>query len=263
MSVTTITVPDTTEQESTALACVAEARALQVVDQATFDAAGSMIKRGADIKRGIVASIAPAKKAAHEAHKAITALEAKLVAPIDEARSIIEPKAVAWQRAETARREAEARAAAEVERKRLEAIRAAELEAAELARKEAEERALHLATEAQERGDDDAAEAVLRAAEAADAAAQAQKAAIVAAPVYVAPLAVEKIKTDGVATVKTWSAEVTDLVALARYVSMNPHMVGLIEANMPALNAQARSLKNLMQIPGVRAVETESMRSKR
>lgn len=53
---------------------------------------------------------------------------------------------------------------------------------------------------------------------------------------------------------ENWCAEVTDLHALVKAAAKNKSLLPLLEANMPALNAQARSLKTALQIPGVRAV---------
>jgi hypothetical protein len=53
---------------------------------------------------------------------------------------------------------------------------------------------------------------------------------------------------------EVWCAEVTDLWALVKAAAKNKALLPLLEANMPALNAQARSLKTALQIPGVRAV---------
>lgn len=53
---------------------------------------------------------------------------------------------------------------------------------------------------------------------------------------------------------ENWCAEVFDLHALVKAVAKDKKLLPLLEANMPALNAQARSLKTAMQLPGVRAV---------
>jgi hypothetical protein len=53
---------------------------------------------------------------------------------------------------------------------------------------------------------------------------------------------------------ENWCAEVFDFYALVKAVAKDKKLLPLLEANLPALNAQARSLKTAMQIPGVRAV---------
>lgn len=77
--------------------------------------------------------------------------------------------------------------------------------------------------------------------------------------IYIPPLETPKVKLEG-ATVKIfWSAEVIDLKALAKAAGEGRVPLAYIEANMTALNAQARSLKKEMNIPGVRSISTSSM----
>jgi hypothetical protein len=63
----------------------------------------------------------------------------------------------------------------------------------------------------------------------------------------------------GVSRREAWCAEVTDFHALVRAVAKDAKLLPLLEANMPALNAQARSLKQALAIPGVRAVDKGSV----
>lgn len=221
---TTIPVPDTAALEAAAPAIVREAKALVVASAEDAQAAGAFLVRVATERRARVEAVAPAKAAAHNAHKAMTALESRLVAPLDEARAIAEPKVAAWQRAERARVEADQRAAVEA------------------ARKAAEDRQLAMAEEAESFGMDDVADAILD-----------DKPVPVVAPVApVAPIA-------GVAARTTYRAEVVDLLALVRYVAANPSQIGLLAANAAALNGLARALKNTLTIPGVRVVAEESV----
>lgn len=61
-------------------------------------------------------------------------------------------------------------------------------------------------------------------------------------------------RVKGLGLRENWAAEVTDLHALVKAVAKDKKLLPLLEANMPALNAQARSLKTAMQIPGVRPI---------
>lgn len=63
----------------------------------------------------------------------------------------------------------------------------------------------------------------------------------------------------GVSSRDNWCAEVTDLHALVKAVAKNKNLLPLLEANMPALNAQARAMKDALVIPGVRAVNKGSL----
>ena len=64
---------------------------------------------------------------------------------------------------------------------------------------------------------------------------------------------------NGIAYRETWSAQITDLHALVKFVAAHPSHLGLLTANTAALNAQARSLKGQMRIPGVQAVATRDV----
>ena len=61
-------------------------------------------------------------------------------------------------------------------------------------------------------------------------------------------------KAEGVHTVTTWHAEVTDMMALVKAVVENNVGVGCLQPDMKILNEVARELKGEMAIPGVRAV---------
>jgi len=71
----------------------------------------------------------------------------------------------------------------------------------------------------------------------------------------------------GVSRRENWAAEVTDFHTLVKAAAKNSSLLPLLEPNMPALNAQAKSLKNSMNtsgcIPGVRAVDKGSMAVRR
>lgn len=66
-------------------------------------------------------------------------------------------------------------------------------------------------------------------------------------------------RTAGVSRRENWCAEVFDLHALVKAVAKDKKLLPLLEANMPALNAQARSLKTAWQLPGVKAVDKGSI----
>lgn len=112
-------------------------------------------------------------------------------------------------------------------------------EAAASQRREEEERKLDAATAAEAIGmSEQAVETILSAPSVAP--------APVSAPTF------QRMK--GLGHREIWCAEITDLHALVKAVAKDKKLLPLLEANMPALNAQARSLKTAMQIPGVRAV---------
>lgn len=92
-----------------------------------------------------------------------------------------------------------------------------------------------------------------------------QAAALVTAAVAIAPaVAAEKpIKVDGISTRVTWSAQVTDLATLIKYVAENPQFAGLLQPDQKALNDMARALKGNLKIPGVLAVTNESITARK
>lgn len=178
--------------------------------------------------------LGPSIAAANTAHKTMTALRARLKAPIEAARGLVNAALDKW--------EAEQRAIAAEEQRRLEAI-AREQEAA--ARKAEEDARLAEAQAAEEAGDADLAEAIVSE----------------PAPVYVPPPVHVQPKVAQVAGVTgrtTWSGECHDLMALVRHVAAHPEDVGLLMVNGPRLNELARAQRGLMRIPGCRAIEKTS-----
>ena len=111
---------------------------ITVTDQASYEAAGEILRNIATVKKEIKAKFADPKKKAAEAHKSICALENELLAKVTMRENEIRQKMTVYYEAE------QRRIAAEAERKR----------------KEAEEMA-RLAMEAEEQGDTEtAAEAI-------------------------------------------------------------------------------------------------------
>jgi len=74
----------------------------------------------------------------------------------------------------------------------------------------------------------------------------------VAAPViHVAP---QVAQVEGVSSMTRWSAEVTDLMELVKYVAAHPEWLSLLEPAMPNLNRLAVAQRQALSIPGVRAI---------
>lgn len=208
-----------------ALAYPDRARALRIVDAAGYQAACEFLKGVKALRTEITETFEPHIKRAHEAHRALLKEKTDAEAPLIEAERITKAALVVFDEAqERARRAEQARLQGEL-------------------RQREEERRLADAVALEAAGEQGEAEALIE------------------APLDVPTVAVAPMtpKVGGIVYRETWSATVTDLVALARYVAANPQMAGLLSANMPALNAQARSLKGQMQIPGVKAVCTRDV----
>ncbi|MBR8362140.1 hypothetical protein KDW55_02255 [Burkholderia sp. AU19243] len=75
-------------------------------------------------------------------------------------------------------------------------------------------------------------------------------ATLVTAPTVAAP-----VRTAGVSTRKVWRAEVSDKLALIRFIATHPEYVDLLDANMPAINKIALALKANCPLDGVRVFE--------
>lgn len=169
-------------------------------------------------------------KAAHKLHKDAVAKKAKYYNPVDGAVRAAKSLMSSWD--------------AEQERKR----REEEARLAEIARKQAEEQALLDAIAAEE-------EAKANGATKEEAKKEAD--AIIAEPVYVAPVVLPKATPKlqgGPVYREVWSAECVDVVVLCRAVSEGKASRECVLPNMPALNKMATALKNTMNIPGIRAV---------
>jgi len=253
-----LVIPDRVEIDAETSPIVAAARAIVITDEATHGEALRFGKALAERKREIEAKFREPKAAAHKAHKAITALETECLAPVEQAIAETKRKAIAYQTeqerraaAERKRLEDEARAKAEAER--LEAIKAAAASRSRL-----EDAALAEAAAMRDAGLCDDADALLDAiANEPDRASE-----IAAMPVDIAPVVVETntAKVAGVSTATRWVADVTDLGKLLAYIATRPQYHGLVTVAPGALNRLAASMRNLLDIPGVRAREERSLR---
>jgi len=210
---------ETERFEQTGISVRDEAKAIQIVDQETYDRAAEKFKAVAAIEKQIKEYHAPLKTKAHEAHKAICDAENGLLKPVQEAKQILSRIIGDWDtEQERIRRE---------EQRRLE----------EAARKQTEEEALAAAIDAEQNGADaEEIEAVLTSP------APAQK--VQAAPTY----------TKSIPTRESWSAQVVSLASLVKAAAANPAYLCYLQANESALNGAARAQKNVFSVPGCKAV---------
>lgn len=172
---------------------------------------------------------------------------------LDRAEATLKRAMVTWtteQERLAAIARAEAEAAARAERERLAAL---EREQAEAARKAQEE-----AQAAAAAGDQEAAQRAMAEAEAAQQ--QAAVAAMTAQVVTAAPAVEAPAKVTGISGRMTYSAEVTDLLALVQAVAAGTAPLESIQADTKFLGAQARAFKKAGQLyPGVMAVAERSI----
>ena len=219
----TIEQPSSAVVEAETAPVVHAARALTVATVEQHAAGLDVLKRIAGSERKVKEFFREPKEAAHRAHRSICDRESSLLKPLAEARLIVGGKLGTFE-AEQRRRAAE-------EQRRLQ----------EEARKREEERALQDAIAAEADGATEEAEAIL-------------EKPVIAPVIHVAP---QIAKAEGVSARKTYRAEIVDKAALVAYVAAHPEWIGLLEANLPALNGLARSQRTALAIPGVRVVEEQ------
>lgn len=201
------------------------AKALRIVDADTYQAACEFLKGIKALRTEIAETFEPHIKRAHESHRALLKEKSDAEAPLADAERIAKSALVTYdQQQERIRRAEQARIQAEVQRQE-------------------EERRLAEAVALEAAGDVEEAEALFE------------------EPIDVPTIAVAPTtpKVSGISFRETWGAEVTNLAALVQYVAANPMFSALLLANMPALNAQARSLKGELRIPGVKAICTRDV----
>ncbi len=202
-----------------ALTMPEQARALRIADAVTYQHACDFLKAIKALRAEITDTFDDHIRRAFEAHRALCAEKREAEAPLTEAERIVKAALVVW----------------DDEQERIRKAEQARLEAE--ARQQEEARRLEEAQLLADCGEAAMADALLDE--------PIQTPAIAIAPTTP--------KVSGIAYRETWSAEVVDLVALIKYCAANPAFAALLLPAMPALNAQARSLKGQLRIPGVRA----------
>ena len=202
---------ETKELEVKSQDIVAQAALIVVSNQASYDMATDACKNLKAMMAAVADTFGPIAKKAHEAHKEVLAQQKKFMEPLELADAKLRMKSGAWF--------------AEQERIR----KAAEMEA----RRKAEDEALARAKEAQDSGNDNAAEREIT-----------EKLVVDFTDVPVA-------SKNGVVYVTSYIANVVDMSKIpAEY--MVPDMV--------KINAMVRATKGKILIPGIIIEEKQTMR---
>lgn len=214
---------------------VAQAKGLQITDDATFVKAGEFLKSIVALRNKIVETFADPKKKAHEAHKAITKAEKDQLEPVMQAETLVKVRVADYQREQDRKRREEEdrlrKLAAEEERKRREAEENARIEAA---------------AKLEQEGKKDEAERIV-----AEAIAEPVR---LIAPVITLPKATPKVA--GVQTKSVWKYEISDKRALLAFILENYAVLGhLVDVNGPAVNDIVKRQKQACTLPGVRVYE--------
>lgn len=212
--------------ESSALVLAEKMAAVKVKDQDSYTVAGETFLEAKSFLKSSGDFVEPIRLITHGLYQRVLDIKKRLQGPVETNLQPLANEIKRFEREQEEKRQAEER--------RL----AAELE------KQEQERKLEAAA---------AAEAVGMDATSVD--------AILEAPSTVpAPVAAPTFqRVAGMSSRDAWCAEVTDLYALVKAVAKDKKLLPLLQANMPALNAQARSLKTAMQLPGVKAVNKGSL----
>lgn len=81
------------------------------------------------------------------------------------------------------------------------------------------------------------------------------------APLDIQPVVVEDTyeKSDDISIRAKWEGEVTDFWKLVKFVAKNKHFLHLLEPSMTPINQLARSQKELLTIPGLKANKAKSV----
>lgn len=247
---------ETEEVETKALTIVDQAKAVVVKDAATYTAAGSLWKEIRDMMKEVAETFDPIIEAAHRSHKKALEQKAKFYKPLEDAQKSIKSLMSAYDAEQERIRKAEQDRLAEIARKEEEARIAEELRILEEERKAEEERLMQAAIEAEKNGNKAQAEELINVAEERSQEAAQAAAEIKAAPVYVPPVVVPKAtpKLAGGPVYQTrWKHQVVNLMDLVKAVASGRAPINALQANDVFLGQQARSLKEHMNIPGVRA----------
>ena len=198
-----------------------QAKALKVVDAVSYVAAGELWKAIKALRVKVAETFDGNIKKAHELHKGLVAEKKRHDGPLDEAERMVKRGMSDFDLAQEKIRLTEQR--------RLE----------EIARKEAEERALMDAIAAEEDAQRNGATKEE---------AQQESAAIISQPIYVAPVVLQKEtpKVQGLSFRTIWKARIVNEALIPRQ---------FMSVDMVKINGVVRSLKGQHGIPGIEAYE--------
>lgn len=196
---------------------VSLAGALTITSSAEYERAGRHLTTIKALLGKIRETFDPIVRAAHEAHRIATSKRAEHADPLLEAERTIKGKMGSYL--------------ADEERKR----RAEEARLAAIAREQEEQARLEEAVALEAAGEGEAALAVL------------EEPALPPPP----PVAAQPPRASGVSARDSYSAEVTDLLALVRAVAEGKAPVTYLLANTSTLNQWAKATRGTVKLPGV------------
>lgn len=214
----------TADATGTALLLPDKARAFTITDAESYQRVCDFAIGVKALRLEIAATFDDHIRRAYEAHRELCAEKRRAEADAVLAERIAKDLIVAWDVAEDNR------------------IEATRLQLETIARDVVSEAVLDRAQAAEQAGDTEGAAAILD--------------APLVVPVASMP---PPPRPAGIAGRVTWRAQVTDLLALVRFVAQQPQYLPLLLANGKALDQQARSLQGRLALPGVKAVATRDV----
>jgi len=204
---------------------ITKADSIQIYNADDYEFAAGFLKEVKGAQKKVADFWAPLKKKAHEAWKGLTAKEAEMLQPLQNAENTVKNKILSFQREE--------------EKKRLEEQRRLQAEAEQKARLERE----RLIKEAEKLKSPE-----LKAQRMAEA-------DLVEAPVVTVQK--ETPKVAGISTRKIWKAEVLDKREFILAALSDDNLLGFISIDLSALNRVAGATKGAIKYPGIRFYEEE------
>lgn len=233
-----IQTPDTKIIEQESLVIVTKAQSIEVVSHDDYMLAGEQLKAIKGAQKKVIEIFREPKTLAHNAHKAITMAEKRLLEPLERAEKLCGQKVQVFLMAEQKRQREEA------EKARREAEEAAR-QAAEAQRKKDEEERLSIAAQLEAQGFKEEANEVIS---------QPAQPLQIVTPIFSAPV-VNQPRVEGIHTRTTYKAEVENFLLLVQEVAAGRQPISLLLPNEKVLNDMARALKGELRIAGVRVVE--------
>jgi hypothetical protein len=202
-----------------------QSKLISIQNPEDYGFAGKFLLSLKDQEKRIKEWFEPLKRKASEAHKAICEREKESLRPLQEARFMVEPKMLKYKHDQD--------------------IKAIEEAArlAELARKEAEDRALMEALAAEQEGDTEAAKAIIE--------------EPIEAPVIRVESAARKIT--GLTERTYWRYQVNDFKALIQAVAAGKVPPQVLRIDEVFLGGQVRLLKGNLNYPGVKTFSESTM----
>jgi len=240
MTTTTIEV---VQKEGSALA--KELAGLVVTDTESYQRAGAYLVQVKSFLRRVADLTTPMLIAARANLKAAQEQDAALRKPALEAEMLLKGKMAVFETEERERDRAERARVAEAHRK---AVVAAEALAQQETARRREEAEAARALDAELAGVP------------VESVPSAPVVAAMPAPVFTPPPVITPLpKAEGVTSREIWGAEVVDFKALVQAVAAGTVEIAVLQPNTTVLNGLARSMREALSIPGVRAVSKRVM----